>query len=199
MVGRPSLGVLALQGAVAEHVQALRDLGLEAREVKTAEALAGLDGLILPGGESTTIGKLLDRYGILEPLRDRVASGLALWGTCAGMILMAREVDRALPGQPLLGLMDLRVERNAFGRQRESFEALLPVPVLGEEPFRAVFIRAPRATAVGPGVQVLARVGESPVAARQGRLLVTAFHPELGADRRFHRYFADLAAGPASG
>lgn len=189
---RPRLGVLALQGAVAEHVQSLRDLDVDVVEVKTAEALDQVDGLILPGGESTTIGKLLVRFGMLEPLRRRVAEGMALWGTCAGMILMAREVDRALPGQPLLELMDLRVERNAFGRQVDSFEADLHVPALGERPFPAVFIRAPRATAAGEGVEVLARVDDSIVAARQGRLLATSFHPELSGDRRFHEYFVSL-------
>lgn len=189
----PRIGVLALQGAVAEHLQALRDLGVDAREVKTAEALEAVDGLILPGGESTTIGKLLVRFDMLEPLRRRVAEGMALWGTCAGMILMARDVERALPGQPLLGLMDLRVERNAFGRQVDSFESDLDVPALGGAPFPAVFIRAPRATEAGKGVEVLARVDGSIVAARQGRMLATAFHPELSGDRRFHAYFVGMA------
>lgn len=192
---RPRLGVLALQGAVAEHVQALRDLDVDVVEVRTAEQLESVDGLILPGGESTTIGKLLVRFGMREPLRRRVAEGMALWGTCAGMILMARDVDRALPGQPLLELMDLCVERNAFGRQVDSFEADLDVPALGERPFPAVFIRAPRATGAGEGVEVLARVGDSIVAARQGRLLATSFHPELSGDRRFHEYFVRLV-GP---
>lgn len=188
------VGVLALQGAVAEHMQALREIGVEAVEVRTPSGLTAVDALILPGGESTTIGKLLERFEMLEPLRERARAGMPLWGTCAGMILMAGEVDKALPGQPLLRLMDLRVERNAFGRQCESFEAPLEVPEIGEEPFPAVFIRAPRAVAAGPTVRVLARVEGSIVAARQGSLLVTSFHPELSADRRFHRYFAEVVA-----
>jgi 5'-phosphate synthase pdxT subunit len=194
-MNRPCLGVLALQGAVAEHMKALRDLGVPASEVRTVQQLDAVDGLILPGGESTTIGKLLERFALLAPLKRRADEGLALWGTCAGMILMAREVDRSLPGQPLLGVMDLRVERNAFGRQVDSFEAPVEVAGLQGGPFPAIFIRAPRATSAGPEVEILARVDRSIVAARQGRMLATSFHPELSGDLRMHRYFVDLVSG----
>lgn len=193
-------GVLALQGAFAEHVQVLCGLGMEAVEVRLPDQLAGLDGLIIPGGESTTIGKLAVAYGLVEPIRRMAEQGLPLWGTCAGMILMAKDIGR---DQPLLGLMDIVVKRNAFGRQVDSFEADLVVPELdavstGEEkgtPFRAVFIRAPVIESVGNGVMDLARLGgdRSIVAARQGNLLATAFHPELSGDTRFHRLFLSMA------
>lgn len=192
-------GVLALQGAFIEHVQMLRSLGVEAPEVRLPEQLQGLDGLIIPGGESTTIGKLALAYGLMEPIRDMAKQGLPVWGTCAGMILLARDVGRT---QPLIGVMDISVKRNAFGRQVDSFETDLQVPALDavsqvEErgrPFRAVFIRAPYIENVGRGVEPIARLPEgSIVAARQGRLLATAFHPELSGDTRFHRYFLSLA------
>lgn len=188
------VGVLALQGAYAEHLAALRSLGVEALPVRLPEHLEGLDALIIPGGESTTIGKLMVTFGIIEALKARARDGLSLWGTCAGMILLAREVDdRHLP---ITGLMDMRVKRNAFGRQVDSFEADLSVAALGEEPFHAVFIRAPAVEQVGDGVEVLARLDQGPiVAARQGRLLATAFHPELTTDLRFHRYFLQEVAG----
>lgn len=189
------VGVLALQGDVSEHVAALGACGAEAVEVRTAGDLAAVEALILPGGESTTIGRLLERFALLEPLRQRARSGLPVWGTCAGMILLAREVHDAVPGQPLLGLMDLEVVRNAYGRQRDSFQVLLEVPALGEQPFPAVFIRAPRALRAGVGVEVLARHEGSVAAARQGNLLATAFHPELTEDRRFHRFFLEEVAG----
>lgn len=187
------VGVLALQGAFVEHVRILQSLGVEAREVRLPEQLAGVDGLVIPGGESTTIGKLAVAWGLVEPIRRLAAAGTPIWGTCAGMILMARETGG--PGQPLLGLMDIAVRRNAFGRQVDSFVEPIDVPALGngQVPFPAVFIRAPWIERVGPGVEVLARLPEGPiVAARQGRLLVTAFHPELTDDRRFHRYFLGL-------
>jgi pyridoxal 5'-phosphate synthase pdxT subunit len=191
------VGVLALQGDVAEHGAALRRVGATAVEVRRPEQLEGLQGLIIPGGESTTIGKLLAEWGLLLPLRERIAGGLPVWGTCAGAILLAKEVRDALPGQPLLGVMDLTVRRNAFGRQAQSFETALDVPRLGGAPFPAIFIRAPQIEAVGPGVEVLARLpggltGGTIVAARQGHLLATAFHPELSADDRFHRLFTTL-------
>ncbi len=181
-----NVGVLALQGDFFEHGRMLRGLGAQPVEVRLPEQLDGLDALIIPGGESTTIGKLAVTYGLLEPLRE-FARHQPVWGTCAGMIMLARDIGRA---QPLLGLMNITVNRNAFGRQVDSFETDLDVPALGPEPFRALFIRAPLVTAVGDGVEVLAQLdGRSVVAVRQGRWLATAFHPELTGDLRFHRYF----------
>lgn len=188
------IGVLAHQGAVEEHLVALAEAGVEGREVRKAADLDGLDGLILPGGESTTIGKLLDRYGLIEPIRERVRQGMGVWGTCAGMILLATRVENALPGQPLLELMDATVVRNAYGRQVDSFETALEVPELGPEPVPAVFIRAPRIKSCGPEVEVLARHQGEVVAARQGKLLATSFHPELTRDRRWHQHFAKLVS-----
>jgi len=198
------IGVLALQGDFYEHIVMLRRLGVEAVEVRLPAELAGLDGLIMPGGESTTIGKMAVAYGLLEPLRALAAAGRPLWGTCAGLILLAREVVDGVSGQPLLGLLDVAVVRNGFGRQVNSFEADLEVPRLGPPPFRGIFIRAPYVQRWGPGVEVLARLDDGKaVAVQQGRLLGTAFHPELTpaafhpeapADERFHRYFLDLAA-----
>jgi 5'-phosphate synthase pdxT subunit len=185
--------ILALQGAFIEHEKILRRLGVDAIEVRLPEELEGLDGLIIPGGESTTIGKLAVKWRLLEPIRTLAKAGRPVWGACAGMILMAQEVTDGVPAQPLLGLMDIAVARNAFGRQVDSFEADLDVPVLGKPPFHAVFIRAPLIERVGAGVEVLARLeGGAVVAARQGNLLATAFHPELTEDDRFHRYFLGL-------
>lgn len=187
------IGVLALQGAFIEHKQVLAQVGVEPVEVRLPEHLEGLNGLIIPGGESTTIGQVAERWGLLEPIRQFARSGRPLWGTCAGMILMAKEVIDGVPGQPLLGLMDIAVRRNAFGRQVDSFEADLEIPALGVEPFHAVFIRAPTIERVGKGVEVLARLEDGrAVAVRQGSMLATAFHPELTRDERFHRYFAHL-------
>lgn len=189
------IGVLALQGAFIEHRKALERLGVETREVRLPEQLEGLSGLIIPGGESTTIGKLAVTYGLLEPMRSRAASGWPVWGTCAGMILLARDIGGL--AQPLIGLMDVTIRRNAFGRQVDSFETWLDIPDLGGEgPFRAIFIRAPLIERVGPGVHVLARLSDGAiVAARQGNLLATAFHPELTDDPRFHRYFLRMVEG----
>jgi 5'-phosphate synthase pdxT subunit len=197
------IGVLALQGAFIEHEKILRGLRVETTEVRLPEHLEGLDGLIIPGGESTTIGQVAQRWGLLEPIRAFAQSGRPLWGTCAGMILMAKEVVDGASGQPLLGLMDIAVRRNAFGRQVDSFEADLDVPALGApsfgkaqgRPFHAVFIRAPLIERVGKGVEVLARLeNETVVAVRQRNLLATAFHPELTDDDRFHRYFLDVGS-----
>jgi 5'-phosphate synthase pdxT subunit len=189
------IGVLALQGAFIEHAQVLQRIGVEACEVRLPEHLEGLDGLIIPGGESTTIGKLAVQYGLMEPIRAMAAEGKLLWGTCAGMIFMAKDVGR---DQPLLGLMDVTVQRNAFGRQVDSFETDLDVPAIitpeNKRPFHAIFIRAPLIESVGMGVDVLAALSNGAiVAARQGRLLATSFHPELAYDDRFHRYFVSLA------
>jgi 5'-phosphate synthase pdxT subunit len=188
------IGVLALQGDFAEHIAVLRRLGAEAIEVRLPEHLDKIDALIIPGGESTTIIRLLERWGLLEPLRERARAGMAVWGTCAGAILLAeRTNDRDRAG---LRLMDITVERNAFGRQVDSFEADLDVPVLGETPYHAVFIRAPKIVSVGPEAEAIARLEDGTVvAARQGRLLATAFHPELTDDTRFHQYFLSMIEG----
>jgi pyridoxal 5'-phosphate synthase pdxT subunit len=184
------IGVLALQGAFREHIEALEKLGVEAVEVRLPEQLEGLDGLIIPGGESTAIGKLAVTYGLQDAIRSYAGQGKPVYGTCAGMILLSRGVGR---DQPLLGVMDVQVERNAFGRQLESFETGLDIPALGDNPFPAVFIRAPKIESVGADVKVLAKLEDgTPVAAQQGNMLVTAFHPELTEDLRFHRYFLAL-------
>ncbi len=188
------IGVLGLQGDYLEHHQALRRLGVETVDVRLPQHLEGVDGLIIPGGESTTIGTLAERYGLMEPLRQMAEAGVPIWGTCAGMIFLAKDVGRS---QPTLGLMDIRVRRNAFGRQIDSFETDLEVPALARvgdpRPFHAVFIRAPLIEAVGPGVEVLARLEDGAVvAAQQGHLLATAFHPELTGDLRFHQYFLEI-------
>ncbi|MGQ9803322.1 MAG: pyridoxal 5'-phosphate synthase glutaminase subunit PdxT [Anaerolineae bacterium] len=188
------IGVLALQGAFIEHKNVLNRLGVQPVEVRLPEHLEGLNGLIIPGGESTTMGLLAQKWGLLEPLRAFARSGRPGWGTCAGMILLAKEIVDGVPGQPILGLMDITVRRNAFGRQVDSFEADLEIPVLGDLPFHAVFIRAPVIERVGASVDVLASLDDgTAVAVRQGNLLATAFHPELTPDDRFHRYFMKLA------
>lgn len=187
------IGVLAVQGAVSEHLDALAAAGAEARPVKRPGELEGLDGLVLPGGESTTIGRLAEEYGLLEAIRREHERGLAVWGTCAGLILLAREIQDGVPGQPGLRLMDVVAVRNAFGRQVDSFEVELPLEGIGRRPFPAVFIRAPYIASAGRGVQVLGRYDGKIVMARQGRLLATAFHPELTPDVRVHRYFAEMA------
>ncbi len=194
------VGVLALQGDFAEHVQILKSLGVEAVEVRKPEQLRDLDGLIIPGGESTTVGKLAIEYGLMEPMREMCQSGKPVWGTCAGMIFLAKEAGRA---QPLLGEMNISVKRNAFGRQVQSFELDLDVPELEQvengkqsnHPFHAIFIRAPLIESVGRGVKVLARLEDGTVvAAREGNLLATSFHPELTKDTRFHKYFLEQVA-----
>jgi 5'-phosphate synthase pdxT subunit len=191
------VGVLALQGAFLEHAAMLRGVGADAVEVRKPEQLAGVDGLVVPGGESTTMGLVAERWGLVEPLRAWVRAGNPVWGTCAGMILLAdHAVGQKQGGQPLIGGLDVTVNRNYFGRQNQSFEVLLDVPALGDGPFRAVFIRAPAILEAGPAVQVLAEApghGEQViVAVRQGPILATAFHPELTDDARWHRLFLDV-------
>ncbi len=185
------IGILAIQGDFAEHIAMLKRLGAETVEVRLPRHLDGLDGLIIPGGESTTIGKLAVDFGLLEPLRE-FGQSRAIWGTCAGAIFLSKDARR---NQPLLGLMDITVQRNAFGRQVDSFEADLPIPELGEgEPYHAVFIRAPIIETVFGEARPLAALPDGRiVAARQGKLLATSFHPELTQDARFHRYFLSLA------
>ncbi len=187
------IGVLALQGAFIEHIAMLRRLGVEALPVRLPAGLAGLDGLIIPGGESTVIGKLMDKYGLLEPLRRTIEAGTPVYGTCAGMILLARDIGAE--GQPILGEMDIAVKRNAFGRQLQSFEQDLRIPALGSDPFHAVFIRAPAIERLGPGARELARLDDGTiVAAQQGTMLATAFHPELSRDTRLHEHFVAMCA-----
>lgn len=189
------IGILAFQGDFREHAQAIERLGSESRLVRLPGDLEGVDALILPGGESTVMGKLMLAYDVVEPLRKLLAQGMPAWGTCAGMILLSRETDNALAGQPLLASIDMRTRRNAFGAQRESFETTLDVPAIGPEPYHAVFIRGPIVEQVGEGVEVLARI-EAPepniVAVRQNLLLATAFHPEVTGDLRFHEYFLGM-------
>jgi 5'-phosphate synthase pdxT subunit len=196
---RMNIGILALQGAFTEHIVCLQRLGVACFEVRLPEHLDDLAGLIIPGGESTTIGKLATTFKLMEPLRQ-FAKTRPIWGTCAGAIFLSKDTHRK---QPLLSLMDITVERNAFGRQVDSFEIDLVIPALQESqrPFHALFIRAPLIERVGEGVEVLARLPEEKeatariVAARQGNLLATSFHPELTKDLRFHRYFIDMAKG----
>ena len=191
------IGVLALQGDFAEHLAVLRRLGVEAIQVRRADQLADIDGLVMPGGESTTIGKLATDFGLVGPLRERIEAGLPVLATCAGLILLASDVGI---DQPLIGGMDIAVERNAFGRQLESFETELDVAGLGWPPVRAVFIRAPAIRSVGPDVEVLARLADGRiVAAQQGHLLVAAFHPELSGDTRLHERFLEACARRAEG
>jgi 5'-phosphate synthase pdxT subunit len=186
-----SVGVLALQGAFREHCHALADVGLEPVEVRRAEELAGLAGLVVPGGESTTMSKLMVAYDLEPAIRDLHTRGAPLMGTCAGMIVLSSGAVDGLPDQRFLGLIDVEVRRNAFGRQVASFEA--PLRLAGDDaPLTGVFIRAPWIERVGEGVEVLAEHEGHPVAAAQGSVLVTAFHPELTDDRRLHRRFADL-------
>ena len=188
------IGVLALQGDFAEHIKLLETLGVEATEVRLSDDLRKIQALIIPGGESTTIIQLMDAFDLTEEIKGLVKEGMPTWGTCAGMIVLAREIteDRPKP----LGLMDIHVRRNAFGRQVDSFETDIQVPVLGEEAFPAVFIRAPGIVEMGLGVKPLANVNQhGVVAAQEGNMLVTAFHPELTQDQRFHSYFLSMATG----
>jgi pyridoxal 5'-phosphate synthase pdxT subunit len=190
----PRIGVLALQGAFREHKNALLGVGAEVREVRLPRHLDGLDGLVIPGGESTTIGKLMVLFHLLEPLRHLAKDGFPIFGTCAGMIVLAKDIGGM--NQPLIGAMNIKVSRNAFGRQVDSFETDLTVPVLGPDPFHLVFIRAPVIESVGDRVEILARLDDGRiVAARERHLLAAAFHPELTNDPRFHRYFLAMVDG----
>ena len=187
------IGVLAIQGDFAEHITALNKLGIETREVRLPDHLEGVDGLIIPGGESTTLSRLMDIYHLRGPIAQMAQEGKAVWGTCAGMIMLAQEITEEDPVP--LKLMDIGVRRNAFGRQVDSFEQDLEISGLGPEPFHGIFIRAPRIIRVGQDIQVLASLPDGePVAARQGSLLATSFHPELTGDTRFHERFVNIAS-----
>ena len=186
------VGVLALQGAFREHVAAVTRLGATAREVRQLKDIDGIDALIIPGGESTTIGKLLNEWNMLEPLRQRILDGMPVYGSCAGLILLCREIEDS--DQPRLGVLDATVRRNAFGRQVDSFETDLSIPEIGADPIPAVFIRAPVITSVGAGVTVLAEVKGQAVAVRQNNILATSFHPELTPDTRMHSYFLSFCS-----
>jgi len=191
--GSVRIGVLAVQGAFAEHMRVLHAIGVEGVEVRLPADLEGVGGLILPGGESTAMRHLIERWELRLPILDLAASGAPLFGTCAGMILLAREINGG--EAPVLPLLDVKVQRNAFGRQLDSFETELPVPVLGSAPVHAIFIRAPVIARTGPTVDVLARLDDGRiVAVRERNLLATAFHPELAGETRFHRLMATMAA-----
>jgi 5'-phosphate synthase pdxT subunit len=189
-----AVGILALQGDFREHEVLLRAAGVSTVQVRLPAHLDLVDRLIIPGGESTTIGRLLVRFELLEPIQRRANKDLAVWGTCAGAILMANTITEGRKaGQAALGIMDITVRRNAFGRQLDSFETDLSIAELGDPPFHAVFIRAPLIERIAPGVEPLARLSDGRiVAARQGRLLATAFHPELTGDSRMHRFFLEI-------
>ncbi|MFP4153304.1 MAG: pyridoxal 5'-phosphate synthase glutaminase subunit PdxT [Alkalispirochaeta sp.] len=182
-----SVGVLAFQGDFQRHLSVVRELGWDALPVRRPEEVAGLRGLVIPGGESTTIGLLITRFGLLEAIESAVAEGMAVMGTCAGAILLSREI--AGSDQPRLGILDTEIQRNAYGRQVDSFEADVSIPLLGAEPIRGVFIRAPRYLRCGPAVEILASFEDSPVVVREGRHLALTFHPELTKDTRIHEYF----------
>jgi len=201
-MARPvKIGVLALQGAFAEHLAVLRQLGVEGVTVRLPEQLEGVSGLIIPGGESTTMRKLIDRWGLRDPILDLARSGAPIFGTCAGMIVLAKNIVDG--DEPVLPLLDVSVRRNAFGRQLDSFEADIDVPMLGDAPVHGVFIRAPIVEHVGADVDVLARLDDGrPVAVRQRNIIATAFHPELAGETRFHRLVTTMASeheDPAEG
>ena len=189
----PRIGVLAVQGAVRAHLDAIRDVGAEPVEVRLPRDLVDLDALVLPGGESTTMRKMIDAYGLREPIAALARGGAPMLGTCAGMILLAERITDG--DAPVFSILDIDVQRNGYGRQLDSFETELDVPALGDEPLHGVFIRAPIVADVGPRAEVLARDPDGrPVAVRQGRVLATTFHPELTADRRIHRLLLQLVA-----
>ena len=188
------IGILASQGAFAEHIAILHQLEVETVPVRLPDELVGLDGLVIPGGETTSISRLMLSYNLMDEIRNLAKSSLPVLGTCAGMILLASKTSDL--GIELLGVMDITVRRNAFGRQKDSFETELSIPVLGEKPFPGVFIRAPAIERANSEVEIIARLADgTSVAARQGRLLVSAFHPELTNDLRFHQYFLDIVDG----
>jgi 5'-phosphate synthase pdxT subunit len=195
------IGVLALQGAFREHLQTLASIGVEGVQVRLPADLDDVSALIIPGGESTTMRKLIDRWGLRQPIMDLAATGAPMFGTCAGMIVLAREI--AGGEEPILPLLDVTVQRNAFGRQLDSFEAELPVPILGDQPVHGVFIRAPIVDRVGPDVDIIGRLEDGRiVAVRERNVIATAFHPELAGETRFHRLIATMAAehdDPAEG
>ena len=191
------IGVLAIQGDFAEHIAILRKIGLDPREVRLPEQLKDLDGLIIPGGESTTLSRLMSIYNLREPIERMASDGRAIWGTCAGMIMLASEITEKDPIP--LALMNIGVQRNAFGRQVDSFEQPLQIAPLSPDPYNCIFIRAPVVLRIGPQVEVLARLDDGrPVAVQQDNLLATAFHPELTQDIRVHKYFVELAEGTSS-
>jgi 5'-phosphate synthase pdxT subunit len=194
VVSQPEIGVLALQGDVAEHLRALGEVGARASLVRRASELDAVDGLIIPGGESTTMWKLAEIFELAEPLRKRIGGGMPAFGSCAGMIMLASQLAGSASGQEALGAIDMTVRRNAFGRQVDSFESDLAVSGIGEPPFRAVFIRAPWVERIGADVEILATEPATGriVAVRQGAALATAFHPELTPDRRIHELFVDM-------
>lgn len=192
-MAKPQIGVVAYQGAVPEHLRALERAGAEARPVKWPRDLEGLHGLIIPGGESTAIGDAMQTWGLMDAVRQWVEAGGAVYGTCAGAILMATEIRGGVPGQPRLGIVPMAVQRNGFGRQIDSCEVDLEVKGIGPEPFHTVFIRAPYFEDLGPGVEDLARLEGKVVAVRYGRHLATAFHPELTDDLRIHQLFIEMA------
>lgn len=198
----PVIGVLALQGDVREHLRVLESAGARTRAVRRPGEVAGLDAIVLPGGESTTIAKLAATFGLLQPLREGIAAGLPAYGSCAGMILLAKVIVDGAAGQETIGGLDVVVRRNAFGRQVASFEGDLDVPAVGIDPVHAVFIRAPWVESARPAVQVLATIPHGPaagriVAVRQGAVLATAFHPEMTGDPRVHEYFVEMVKGQA--
>ena len=187
------IGVLALQGAFIEHISVIRQLGVEASPIRLSNQINGLDGLIIPGGESTAILKLMQSFSLIQPLRQLARAGLAILGTCAGMICLAKNISNY--DIETLAAMDIVVKRNAFGRQINSFEAALPIPILGDKSFPAIFIRAPIIESVDSQVDILARLNNGTVVAvKQGKLIAVAFHPELSDDLRFHRYFLRIAS-----
>jgi 5'-phosphate synthase pdxT subunit len=187
------VGVLALQGTFTEHIDSLRQLSVEAPPIRLPHELDTLDGLVIPGGESTTMLRLMESFGLIQPIREMARNGLPIWGTCAGMILLVKDVSNY--EMETLGLMDAKVKRNAFGSQVDSFEADLEIPPVGEDPFHAVFIRAPIIEKAKPGVEILSRLADGTIVAiRQNRLLACAFHPEFTDDLRFHSYFLKLVS-----
>lgn len=195
-LGKMKIGVMALQGAFKEHILILQKLGVETGEVRLPGQLKGLDGVIIPGGESTSILKIMTDFGLVQPLAEMVGNSLPAWGTSAGMICLAKRVSTA--GMKTMAVMDISVKRNAFGRQVDSFETDLDIPVLGAKPYHAVFIRAPVISHVGKNVEVLAKLDDgTPVAARQEKVIVTSFHPELTDDIRFHDFFLNLVKSKA--